>query len=187
MWKLMWCKTNTNRGCTRRFDWLVKPMPISWLFLIGKVISHRVIEPMKNRGNRMITLEIHLKTAVISDQPECFDCYLSCTCFLKTAFPLPYLRKLRLCVVFKQALVETIQLAHAGSLYFYYEFDHNYLLLYDQFKVSLSTDDTTKKYFFYAGLAQSQQLKPLIFISKLSYHKKFKILTMSGTRQQFIL
>lgn len=115
----------------------------------------------------MITLEIHLKTALISDQLECFDCYLSCSCFLKTALPLPLLRKLRLFVVFKQALVETIQLAHAGSLYFYYEFDHNYLLFYDQFKVSLSTDDTTKKYFFYAGLAQSQQLKPLIFISKL--------------------
>jgi len=46
---LMWCKTNTNHGFTHWFDWLVKTIPIHWLLLIGIVISHHFIEPMRSR------------------------------------------------------------------------------------------------------------------------------------------
>ena len=55
------CKTNTNHGFIRRFDWLVKPIAIPWLFLIGSAISHHFIEPMREQSNRAITLDSHLK------------------------------------------------------------------------------------------------------------------------------
>ena len=86
----------------------------------------------------------------------------------KTAF-LPLLRKLRLCVVFEQALVEIILLAYDG-LYFTVNFILiTYYDTYHRFKFSLSTDDTTKKYLLHAGLHQK------------AYYSQFKILTIPRT------
>ena len=94
-----------------------------------------------------------------------------CTC-LTTAFPLatgelisayykegktafvPFLRRLKLCVVFEQALVEIILVAYGGL-----NFTMNLILvpyydIYDRFQFSLSPAGTTKKYLFYGGLHQ---------------------------------
>lgn len=97
--------------------------------------------------------------SLIIDQSECFVCYLFFTC-LKTAFLLangewirlcyqegkiaflPVLRKLRLCAVFEQALVEIILLAYGGLYFTMNLMLVSYYDTYDRFKFSLSTADT---------------------------------------------